>query len=309
MKDSIRNELINLVGEENILVNEPMKKHTTFHVGGPAAYFVTPQISQVKSILEFANMQQIPLAVVGNGSNLLVCDEGFDGIVLAFTKNASEIRTAESADGLLITAQAGAMLGTVAAKAAQEGFSGLEFAAGIPGTIGGAVMMNAGAYGGEIKDVLQKALIYTPDGIVREYTKDELDLSYRHSVLKDIGGIVLEATFLLQKGNREEILSKMNDYKERRIQKQPLEYPSAGSTFKRPEGHFAGKLIMDAGLSGFSVGDARVSEKHCGFVINAGNASAADILHLIEEVTKRVEEQSGVHLEPEVRMLGKEGWQ
>lgn len=293
-------QLCSILSEGQILCSEPMSRHTTFRVGGPADYYVTPKLEQTAEVLLLCREQQIPCQIIGNGSNLLVGDRGIRGVVLAFAKQAAQIRV----NGNRIRAGAGALLSQAAGAALKAGLGGLEFAAGIPGSVGGAVVMNAGAYGGEIKDVLVRADVLARDGQLLTMKKEELDLSYRHSCIQERRLIVLEAEFLLQPKPREDIQAVMDDLKKRRIEKQPLEYPSAGSTFKRPQGHFAGKLIMEAGLSGASVGGAKVSEKHCGFVINTGGAKAEDICRLIQMIQKKVFEHSGVKLETEVKYIG-----
>lgn len=293
-------QLRSILSEDQILCSEPMSRHTTFRVGGPADYYVMPKPEQTAEVLALCRRQQIPCQIVGNGSNLLVSDKGIRGVVLAFEKQVAQIRT----EGDRIKAGAGALLSQTAGAALKAGLGGLEFAAGIPGSVGGAVVMNAGAYGGEIKDVLIQAAVLTQDGQLLTMKKEDLDLSYRHSCIPERRLIVLEAEFLLQPKPRDEIQAVMEELKKRRIEKQPLEYPSAGSTFKRPQGHFAGKLIMEAGLSGVSVGGAKVSEKHCGFVINTGGAAAEDICSLIRLIQKKVYEHSGVKLETEVRYMG-----
>ena len=295
-----------------LLQDEPMKKHTTFRIGGPADYYAEPDVSQISKLIEIAKACDMPVAVIGNGSNLLVGDKGIRGLVIGIGKGLSTIEVTEAVaqqstaqgNGHVITAGAGAILAAVAAKAAEASLSGLEFASGIPGSVGGAVVMNAGAYGGEIKDVLIDATVLTAEGELRIVTRDELDLSYRHSIVPEKGYIVLSARFRLTPKPQDEIKSYMAELRAKRVEKQPLEYPSAGSTFKRPEGYFAGKLIMDAGLRGYSVGDAQVSEKHCGFVVNKGEATAADVLTLIKDVQETVLKQFGVKLEPEVKMIG-----
>lgn len=286
----------------SLMQDEPMKKHTTFRIGGPADYYAEPDVSQISKLIEIAKACDMPVTVIGNGSNLLVGDKGIRGLVIGIGKGMSEI-TAQG-NGRIITAGAGAILAAVAAKAAEASLSGLEFASGIPGSVGGAVVMNAGAYGGEIKDVLIDATVLTAEGELRIVTRDELDLSYRHSIVPEKGYIVLSARFRLTPKPQDEIKSYMAELRAKRVEKQPLEYPSAGSTFKRPEGYFAGKLIMDAGLRGYSVGDAQVSGKHCGFVVNKGEATAADVLTLIKDVQETVLKQFGVKLEPEVKMIG-----
>ena len=296
----------------SLMQDEPMKKHTTFRIGGPADYYAEPDVSQISKLIEIAKACDMPVAVIGNGSNLLVGDKGIRGLVIGIGKGLSEIDVTEAVaqqstvqgNGHVITAGAGAILAAVAAKAAEASLSGLEFASGIPGSVGGAVVMNAGAYGGEIKDVLIDATVLTAEGELKTVTRDELDLSYRHSIVPEKGYIVLSARFRLTPKPQDEIKSYMAELRAKRVEKQPLEYPSAGSTFKRPEGYFAGKLIMDAGLRGYSVGDAQVSGKHCGFVVNKGEATAADVLTLIKDVQEKVLKQFGVKLEPEVKMIG-----
>ena len=294
------NKLAELVSAEAILENEPMSKHTTFRIGGNADMFVSPKISQVADIMKLAKEYDVPVTIIGNGSNLLVGDKGIHGLVLSFGKDAEEIQV----DGNCMVVSAGALLSKIAAEAAKHSLTGLEFAAGIPGTLGGAIVMNAGAYDGEIKDVLISATVLTPNGDVLELSNSELDLSYRHSCIPENGYIVLGAILELMPGDEVQIREKMADFKNRRIEKQPLEYPSAGSTFKRPEGHFAGKLIQDAQLRGYTVGGAQVSEKHCGFVINKGDATAQDIVQLMDDVKKIVLDKFQVELEPEVKMIG-----
>ena len=251
-------------------------------------------------MIQLCKAESLPFAVLGNGSNLLVGDKGFRGVVIQLFKNLSDI-TIEEED---IYAQSGALLVRLANQAAKQGLTGLEFASGIPGTLGGAVVMNAGAYGGEMKDVILWSDVLTEDGEFLRLSGEELELGYRTSVIQKKHYFVLGAALRLKKGDQNEIRSVMKELKEKRVSKQPVEYPSAGSTFKRPEGYFAGKLIMDTGLRGFSVGGAQVSEKHCGFVINKGGATAKDVQLLIKEVADRVEERFGVRLEPEVKMLG-----
>lgn len=242
----------------------------------------------------------MPYYILGNGSNLLVSDHGYRGVIIQIYKSMSEV----SVKGELVTAQAGALLSAIAAKAAEESLTGFEFASGIPGTIGGAAVMNAGAYGGEMKDVLEQVTVLTKEGELLTLPREELEMGYRTSRVARNQYIVLEAVIRLTHGEQKQIRETMNELKEKRTTKQPLEYPSAGSTFKRPEGYFAGKLIEDAGLRGFQVGGAQVSEKHCGFVINKDNATAAEVRELIRQVSERVKANSGVTLEPEVKMLG-----
>ena len=297
-----KNEWFRKLGEQvEILVAEPMKNHTTFRIGGPADALALPKTpEEVAEVVRFCHEHAQPYYVLGNGSNLLVSDEGYRGLVLQLYRNFNDIQV----NGETITVQSGAMLAAVARTAYQTGLTGLEFASGIPGTIGGAVVMNAGAYGGEMKNVLKEVTVLTKEGEVLVIPAKALELGYRTSVIPKNGWIVLGAVVQLKKGDQEQILARMEELKEQRITKQPLDLPSAGSTFKRPEGYFAGKLIMDAGLRGFTVGGAQVSEKHCGFVVNRGNATAADVWELICEVKRRVKEMTGVELEPEVKLLG-----
>ncbi len=295
------NQLINCIDRERVLVDEPMKKHTTFRVGGNADYFVMPQNpEEVKNIVALCKEAQMPYYILGNGSNLLVGDKGYRGVIIQIYKEMNCIQI----DGDKVKAQAGALLSRVGTMALEAELSGFEFAAGIPGTVGGAVVMNAGAYGGEMKDIIVSATVLTQDGDIITINKEDLELGYRTSVIAKKGYVVLEAEYQLQKGDKEAIRTRMDELKVQRVTKQPLEYPSAGSTFKRPEGYFAGKLIQDAGLRGFQVGGAQVSEKHCGFVINKDQATAADIQELMRQVSDKVMQEFGVKLEPEVKTLG-----
>ena len=288
-------------GADRVFSEEPMSRHTTFRVGGPADYFLVPgDPDQLKKLVRYCKDNGIAFFILGNGSNLLVSDDGYRGAVIQLFRNMSEIRI----EGTRIYADAGALLSQIAAQAAAASLTGLEFAGGIPGTLGGACVMNAGAYGGEMKDVLLTVTVLTPSGEVVTVPASSMELGYRTSCIPGRGYIVLGAGMELSAGNAEEIRAKMDSLRVQRQEKQPLDLPSAGSTFKRPEGYFAGKLIMDAGLRGYSVGGAQVSEKHCGFVVNRGGATAEDVRTLIREVRARVEEQFGVRLEPEVRSLG-----
>jgi len=300
MYNEFLNELREKIDASWIRENEPMKLHTTFRVGGPADVLVTPDMECLPEVIALCKKHHLPYYVIGNGSNLLVGDKGIRGVVIAMTNRAGDI----ICDGEVITAGAGATLGQIAVLAAGNGLTGFEFAAGIPGTLGGAVVMNAGAYGGEMKDVITSVLVLDNEGNVKELSVEDLDLGYRHSCIPEKEYVVLRVTMKLTRGNVEEIRAKMAELREQRITKQPLEFPSAGSTFKRPEGYFAGKLIMDAGLRGYQVGGAQVAEKHCGFVVNKENATAADIVELMHNVSAKVEEQFGVKLEPEVKMIG-----
>ena len=293
-------EITTALPELQVLKDEPMSRHTTFRIGGPADYFVCPDREQIAAVLAVAKKCGMAITVIGNGSNLLVGDKGIRGLVVEIGSAMNQIMV----DKNHITAGAGALLSQVAAKAAAAELGGMEFAAGIPGSVGGAVTMNAGAYGGEMKDILRTVTVLTPEGELKTLDVSEMDLSYRHSCVPEQQYIVLEAEIELGYKPEEEIRAQMEELRNKRIEKQPLEYPSAGSTFQRPEGYFAGKLIMDAGLRGYRVGDAQVSEKHCGFVINRKNASAQEVRQLMQDVQDKVKAQFGVMLEPEVKMLG-----
>lgn len=288
-----------------VSVDEPMSAHTTFRAGGKASCFAEPTEEELAELMSFVTREGLPYFVLGNGSNVLFSDAGYDGLVISIGKNMAQIRT----DGGAITAGAGALLSAVAAEALRHGLTGLAFASGIPGSVGGGVFMNAGAYGGELKDVISRVTALTPAGEKKTYRTEELDFSYRHSIFaaEAAGEIVLSADFSLKEGDPDRIRETMQVLNARRREKQPLEFPSAGSTFKRPEGHFAGQLIQEAGLMGYAVGDAMVSTKHAGFVVNTGKASSSDIYAVICHVQEKVLETSGVHLEPEVRLIGNFG--
>lgn len=332
--------LVEIFGKENVLKDEPMSRHTTFRIGGAADFFVKVQtISQLQEAMRYLKKEQIPFYIVGNGSNLLVRDEGVRGVVLqlgerfsgyeflhetpgsvAQSGTAQKDTAAVSGAGqtaqipagtavdknqiVMVRAKAGSLLGRLGKEFAEYSLSGFEFASGIPGTLGGAVYMNAGAYGGEIKDILVRATLMDMDGSLFEFTNQQMQFGYRKSIAAEKNYIVLEADLALHVSSKEEVLAKMAELSAQRRLKQPLEYPSAGSTFKRPEGYFAGKLISDAGLKGFSVGGAQVSEKHAGFVINTGNATAADVIALTDAVRDKVFEKYGVKLELEIKQLG-----
>ena len=300
MNDQFLTELQNVMGGSGIFMQEPMKKHTTFRVGGPADVLVQPDETALAAILALCRQYHVSYSFIGNGSNLLVGVLGIRGVVIEMTDPMGNIEV----DGTKITAQAGAMLSKIANTAASNGLGGMEFAAGIPGSVGGAVVMNAGAYGGEMKDIIEKVYVLDENGAQLELDRDALDLGYRHSCIPEKKYIVTKVVLELVPRNEAEIRSEMKELNEKRAEKQPLQYPSAGSTFKRPEGYFAGKLIMDAGLRGYQVGGAQVSEKHCGFVINKGDATAADICQLMRDVSDKVQAQFGVVLEPEVKMIG-----
>ena len=301
MNSEIRKMFCDLLGEDRVFTEEAMSQHTTFKIGGPADYFLMPDKGEdVGRVIKICKEKEIPYFILGNGSNLLVGDGGYRGAVIQIYRNMSSV----TVEGNEITAQAGALLSAVAAAAKNASLTGFEFAGGIPGTIGGAVVMNAGAYGGEMKDVLTEVTVMNAEGDIFTLPTEELELGYRTSIIKTAGYIVLEAKIRLKEGDPEVIRETMKDLTIRRTTKQPLEYPSAGSTFKRPEGYFAGKLIMDSGLAGYQVGGAQISEKHCGFVINAGDATARDVRTLMDNVRDIVYKKYGVTLEPEVKFLG-----
>ena len=301
MNQEIKKIFCDLLGEDRVFTDEPMKQHTTFKIGGPADYFLVPESGEeAGEIIKICKQTDIPYFILGNGSNLLVGDGGYRGVVIQIYRNMSAVTT----EGTIITAQAGALLSSVAAVAKNASLTGFEFAGGIPGTVGGAAVMNAGAYGGEMKDVLVEVTVMDADGNIFTIPAEKLELGYRTSIIKKAGYIVWEAKIRLEEGNQEAIRERMKELTIQRTTKQPLEFPSAGSTFKRPEGYFAGKLVMDSGLRGYQVGGARVSEKHCGFVINAGGATAKDVRTLMENVRDIVYKKYGVTLEPEVKFLG-----
>ena len=296
-----KEKLKNLLEESEVLFDEPMKSHTTFRIGGCAECFVRIQnIEELTALVEFCRREDIPFFFMGKGSNLLVSDKGVAGIVASFGDKMCDIIVKED----MIIAEGGASLSAVASHALQKGLTGFEFASGIPGSVGGAVRMNAGAYGSDMSQVVGWVRVLTPDGNIKTILGAHLGFGYRTSILKDIPYIVLSCGIQLMPGDEKQIRLTMLELGARRREKQPLEYPSAGSTFKRPEGNYAGKLIEEAGCKGLSVGGAKVSEKHCGFVINEKDATAKDVSELIEEVRKRVYDSSGILLEPEVIFVG-----
>lgn len=314
----MEHRLVEIVGKENLLTDVPMSHYTTFRVGGNAAYFVNVKSEDILiKLIRMLQEEGMGYYLLGNGSNLLVSDQGYDGVMIRLGGDFSKIEWAEQAgqsaardesisnDGVICHAGAAVMLTHMAQEAAEHDLAGMEFAYGIPGTVGGAIVMNAGAYGGEMCQIVESVRLLDEDLQIVKLKGDEMAFGYRTSILKKKPYVVLSVKLNLHPGDQKEIMEKMNTNMTARKEKQPLEYPSAGSTFKRPEGYFAGKLIQDAGLRGYRVGGAQVSEKHCGFVINTGNASAADIYHLIRDVQSKVRETSGVTLEPEVIMLGK----
>ena len=298
-------KLSEAAGADHILKDEPMSAHTTFRIGGPADYFVVPEdAASLGRGVALCRAEGVDYFITGNGSNLLVGDGGYRGVVFHICHTMDDVVYEEKGTELLVEAGAGVMLSSLARQVSSKGYTGFEYATGIPGTLGGGVTMNAGAYGGEISDNLLWAELMDETGAVLRLERDRLKLSYRHSVMMEQPLVVLRAGFSFTKGDAMAITEKVAELSRSRKEKQPLEYPSAGSTFKRPEGYFAGKLIQDCGLKGFRVGDAMVSEKHSGFVINVGHATAADVMTLIRHVQQEVDRQFCVRIEPEVRMIG-----
>ncbi len=295
-------KLTGILDPKDIEIDEPMKNHTSFKVGGPVDILVTPEnFKQVVDVIGFCKEAEVPYYIIGNGSNLLVKDGGIRGVVIKLCK-LNEIKIEDDR----IIAESGATLKDLSSIAMENSLTGFEFACGIPGSIGGAVTMNAGAYNGEIVNIIESAKIVDTDGTIRNLDKEELDLGYRMSSILKYGYTVLEVTLKLEKGDSDKIKTRIEDLNRRRSEKQPLEYASAGSTFKRPEGYFAAKLIEDSGLKGVSVGDAEVSQKHSGFIVNKGNATAKDVLDLISIVQKKVKDNFNIDLLTEVRILGEE---
>ncbi len=302
-KEFIYRQLLNILDEESIKVDELMKKHITFKVGGPADFLVKPKTEEeLRKVIKFAKEENIPFLVIGNGSNLLVKDGGIRGIVIELSDNFNNYEI----EGNIIKSQSGALLSILGRNAMKNSLSGFEFAAGIPGTLGGALAMNAGAYGGEMKQVVKSVRLMDTEGNIFELSNEEMEFEYRKSLLSRKDYIVLSAVIELQEGNMDKIKETMADYSNKRVTKQPLNLPSAGSTFKRPEGHFAAKLIDDCGLRGLTLRGAQVSDKHCGFVVNMGDANAKDILDLMFIVKSTVNEKFGIMLEEEVKILGED---
>lgn len=315
MKEVFYQKLKTILQDKQILIDEPLAKHTTFEIGGPAWFLVLPEsINQITETIRLCRTVNMPFYIMGNGSNLLVSDKGYEGTIIKLGKDFSEISfdrefssgkaPSSGEEFYTVRAQAGVLLSRLANEIAAHSLTGFEFAAGIPGTLGGAVTMNAGAYDGEIKQSILEAVVADQKGNILRLNKDDLNMGYRTTVIQDKHYIVLEAVFGFKPGNKEVIINKINDLNARRREKQPLEYPSAGSTFKRPAGFYAGKLIMDSGLRGYQVGNAQISEKHCGFVINKGGATAGEVKALISDVIEIVNHKFGIVLEPEVKLLG-----
>lgn len=284
---------------ENVVFDEEMKNHTTFKIGGRADAFIKAKsVDEIQKVLEFCKNNGVDCFIMGNGSNLLVGDNGIRGVVMQIDMAGCEV------DGESVYAEAGILMSGLAKKILAAELTGFEFASGIPGTLGGGIFMNAGAYGGELKDIIEEVTYIDEENKIKTAKQPELDFSYRHSMFSDRNCVILSCVMRFEKGNAEEIKAKMADFTRRRNEKQPVNMPSAGSTFKRPEGYFAGKLIQDAGLMGYSIGGAQVSEKHAGFVVNKGGATAKDVLDLIEHIQKTVKEKFDVALEPEIKKIG-----
>lgn len=299
----IKKLLIERLTKENVFFNEPMNNHTSFKIGGKADIFVTPEKEEdILFLLKLFENENINYYFMGNGTNLIVKDKGYRGAVIQLFKKYNKI---ELKNNYIINAQSGALLSSVSKFALKNCLKGMEFASGIPGTIGGAICMNAGAYDGEMKDIV-KSIKVIKDGKIFSLDSKEADFGYRKSRISNENMIVLSSELILKKGDYDNIKNKMLDFSKRRTEKQPLEFPSAGSTFKRPEGYFAGKLIMDSGLRGYKIGGAMVSEKHCGFVINTGNATCSDVINIIEHIKKTVFEKFGVMLNAEVKIIGED---
>lgn len=301
MGTSMYDYIENIIPKDRMLFEEPMSRHTTFRVGGEAECLIRiKEEEELIKLVPYLNQIGQKYFILGNGSNLLVGDKGYRGIVISLGGGMNKIEV----DGNRICVQAGALLSQTAITAREAGLSGMEFAVGIPGSVGGGIVMNAGAYDGEMKQITESVKVMDVEGRILTLDNDTMEFGYRTSIIKNRPFIVLEAVLRLQTGDKEKIQQKMDELMAKRISKQPLNFPSAGSTFKRPEGYFAGKLIMDAGMRGYSIGGARVSDKHCGFIVNMGTATAADIKEVIEEVQERVKERFQVTLEPEVVFLG-----
>lgn len=295
--------LENIAGKENVKTDEPMKNHTSFKIGGPADFFVTPcSVYSLCEVIKLCNNEKLPIFIMGNGTNLLVSDKGIRGVVVKIYDNLSDFHVKEDC----IEAYGGILLSKLSDIALENGLTGFEFASGIPGTLGGAVAMNAGAYGGEMKDVVVETEYIDKEGNIKIVRGEEHQFGYRTSFIQKQSGIAVKSLIKLKKGDKSSIKALIDDLTARRRDKQPLEMPSAGSVFKRPEGYFAGKLIEDCGLRGYSIGDAQVSEKHCGFIVNKGNATAKDILDLIRHIQKTVKDKFSVDLQTEVRIVGEQ---
>jgi len=302
-KISFYKDLCKVIPQDRVKIDEPMKYHTSFRIGGPADIMVLPQnAEEIKKVVMLCKQKDVPIFIMGNGTNLLVRDKGIRGVVVKIAQNFNDIEV----QGNLIKAKAGVLLSVVARTALENHLTGMEFASGIPGTLGGAIVMNAGAYDGEMANVVKEVVVMDLNGEVFSMNKEDLGFSYRWCKLQSGGKIVLEAKLELKAGKYEDIKKKMEEFSARRRMKQPLNMPSAGSAFKRPPGNYAGYLIEKAGLKGFKVGDAMVSDLHAGFIVNTGNATAEDVLKLIEIIQQRVKEEFGILLEPEIKVVGEE---
>ena len=300
-QNSFSQKLYSIFQKSQILLNEPASKHTSFRIGGPIDYLVLPQsVGQIAAVLQLSTENGIPVTILGNGSNVLVRDKGIRGLVIKISHNMSQVTNTEE----VITAGAGALLTFVSKYAADQSLTGMEFAVGIPGTLGGAVFMNAGAYDGEMSQIVEAVTAVSHTGVLHKLNRQELNFGYRNSIFQENHYIIAEVSLVLKNGDTEQIKNEMQECTKRRRMKQPIELPSAGSTFKRPPGYFAGTLIEQAGLKGFTIGGAQVSPKHAGFVVNVGGATANDVLTLIAEVQKKVYDQFGVKIQPEVRIIG-----
>ena len=302
-KTLLQQEFLNFMDNDSVLIDEPMSKHTSFKIGGPADILLLPKNGEeIQKIIQICNRLETPFFTMGNGSNLLISDKGMRNVVIKIAENFNRIEIKDRT----ITAEAGILLSTLSKKALQESLGGLEFASGIPGTLGGAITMNAGAYGGEMKDVVKSCRAIDLQGNIVDLTIEELEMGYRTSLIQKKKLIVLEVTMELAQMDFNIIKATMDELTVQRTTKQPLHLPSAGSVFKRPEGYFAGKLIQDSGLKGYRIGGAQVSELHSGFIVNIGNATSQDVLDLIKHIQKEVQERFGVLLETEVRLVGEE---
>jgi UDP-N-acetylmuramate dehydrogenase len=301
--ETIYNELIKTIDKKRVLRNAVMKNHTNFKIGGAVKILVNVKsIDEIKLIVNICKIQKNDYYILGNGTNILVPDEGLDAVIIKISNEFSEYRVS----GTKVYVQAGMLLSTLAKKMAKKSIAGFEFASGIPGTVGGAIYMNAGAYGGEMKDIVEYANVIDNDGNIKKIVKKDLEFGYRTSIISEKKYIILNVCFNMKLGNKDMIYNKMKELDEKRIKKQPLDLPSAGSTFKRPIGYYAGKLIDDAGLRGFRYKDVQISEKHCGFVVNCGEATCEDVLDLIDMVKKIVFDKFQIELEREVRILGRD---
>lgn len=302
--DKMTKSFLSILSEERVLIDEPMKKHTSIRIGGNAKFLLLPRDKdELAQIIKFCKHEEINFMIMGNGSNLLVSDKGFDGVVVKITKHMSDITLYENEDKTIINCYAGASLSSLAKIALENSLKGLEFIFGVPGTVGGGIYMNAGAYGGELKDVVETCTVIDYNGDIHVLSNNDMKFEYRKSLLQESDLILISVEFALEKGNKNEIKAKMDDFTKLRKDKQPLDMPSFGSSFKRPKDNFAGKLIMESGFSGYSIGGAMVSPKHCGFIVNTGGATSEDVIKLIKEIQEKVEKDHKILLEPEVKIV------